>query len=69
MAKSKAKLQPEVPVAAAVEEPRYTKLDLLQSKKFRHLRDVITALLDDNKTYTIGEAEALIDRFLKGKVN
>ena len=69
MAKSKAKLQPEAPVVAAVEEPRYSKVALLQSKKFRHLRDVINALLDENKTYTIEEAEALIGRFMKGKVN
>jgi len=69
MAKSKAKLPQEEPAVAVVEELRYYKIDLLQSKKFRHQRDVISALLEDNKTYTIGEVENLIDSFMKGKVN
>ena len=67
MAKSNKKQQ--APVEAAAETPRYTKADLLNSKKFRHQRDIVAALLDENKTYTIEEAEALIGRFMKGKVN
>lgn len=66
-AKNAKKQQAQAPDAA--DALRYTKADLLNSKRFRHQRDLITALLDENKTYTIEEAEAIIGRFLKGKVN
>ena len=66
-AKNAKKQQAQAPGAA--DALRYTKADLLNSKRFRHQRDIVEALLDENKTYTIGEAEALIGRFMKGKVN
>ncbi len=66
-AKNAKKQQAQAPGAA--DALRYTKADLLNSKRFRHQRDLITALLDENKTYAIEEAEALIGRFLKGQVN
>ncbi len=67
-AKNAKKQQAQAPEVAA-DVLRYTKADLLNSKRFRHQRDLITALLDENKTYAIEEAEALIGRFLKGQVN
>lgn len=69
MANKNAKKQQAQAPEVAADVLRYTKADLLNSKRFRHQRDLIAALLDENKTYTIEEAKALIGRFLKGQVN
>lgn len=69
MANKNAKKQQAQALEVAADALRYTKADLLNSKRFRHQRDIVEALLDESKTYTIEEAEALIGRFLKGKVN
>lgn len=46
----------------------YTKEQLLASKRYANRRDVISALLDDGKTYTLTEVERLMNKFMKGKV-
>lgn len=57
--------------AAQVEAPAaaYTKEQLAASKKYANRRDLIGALLENGKTYTLAEADALIEQFMKGKVN
>lgn len=47
---------------------RYTKEDLLNSKRYRHRRDLLDAILENGKTYTIQEVDNKIDKFMKGKV-
>lgn len=58
--------------AEAAEAPTtataYTKEQLLASRRYANRRDVISALLDDGKTYTLSEVEKLMNRFMKGKV-
>lgn len=58
--------------AEAAEAPvtgtAYTKEQLLASKRYASRRDVISVLLEDGKTYTLAEAERLMNRFMKGKV-
>lgn len=54
----------EAPVTATV----YTKEQLLASNRYANRRDVISALLDDGKTYTLTEVERLLNKFMKGKV-
>lgn len=49
-------------------EPTFTKEQLISSMKFRHRRDALAVCLDDNKKYTLGEAEKALADFLKGKV-
>ena len=49
-------------------EQRFEKKQLLTSKKYASKRDLIAALLDEGKQYTIAEVEHLIDRYRKGKV-
>lgn len=49
-------------------EPSFNKRRLLESKKYASKRDIISALLDEEKQYTIAEVEYLIDRYKKGKV-
>lgn len=50
-------------------EPVFTKQQLIKSKRFENRRDALCALLDDSKSYTINQAQAMIDKFMKGQVN
>ena len=47
----------------------YTKEQLAASKRYANRRDLIRALLEDGKAYTLKEADALIEKYMKGKVN
>ena len=46
----------------------FTKADLLRSKRYRFKRDILNALLEDGKTYTIREVDSLIRTFLSKEV-
>ncbi len=46
----------------------YTKDELKEAERFKGRRDIIEALFDEEKTYGIDEAEAIIEGFLKGRV-
>lgn len=46
----------------------FTKAQLLESRKYRNRKDVVNALLEDDRTYTMDEADTLINKFMKGKV-
>lgn len=50
------------------EPVRYTKTQLASAKRYREKKDLITALLEEGKSYTTEEADQLIDTFMKGKV-
>lgn len=54
-------------MAAAV-PVRYTKEQLMASKRYSKRRDLAAALLEDGGSYTIGEAGRIIEQYLKGKV-
>nr|DAM62223.1 MAG TPA: hypothetical protein [Caudoviricetes sp.] len=47
---------------------KFTKQQLAESKRFKKKRDLLEALLEDNEEYTIAEADALIDGYLRKKV-
>ncbi len=53
------------PVSKA-SEPTFTKEQLVNSKLFKHRRYALAACLDDDKKYTIKEAEKLLNK-LKGE--
>ena len=56
-------------VAAEVTmEPKFSKESLINSKRFRHQRDVASAVLADGEEYTITEVEVMIAEYMKGKV-
>lgn len=57
------------PTASAVDEPKFSKVTLLNSKRFQNKQDLVSAILIDGTEYTIKEAEAMIQKYLKGKVN
>lgn len=48
------------------EELKFKKSSFLDSKKYK--RDLINALLEDDREYTISEVDTIIDNFRKGKV-
>lgn len=41
---------------------------MLASKKFNSRKDLLKAVLSENKRYSISEAEKKIEEFMKGKV-
>jgi hypothetical protein len=49
-------------------EHKFSKEQLLASGRFRERRDLIDALLDGKKQYTIRNVEEIIENYLKGKV-
>lgn len=61
-----AKTNPTAP--AEGQAPAYSKAQLAASQKYANRRDLISALLDDGKTYTLDEVDTLIEKFMKGKV-
>lgn len=71
---ARTKTNPEAAEAAAPGaepvkvEATFTKGQLVASKHFQHRRDVIRAVLEDDKRYTIKQAQALIDDFFGRKV-
>lgn len=50
------------------QETAYGKQQLIESNKYSRKRDLITALLEDGKSYTFSQVDAIVDKFLKGKV-
>ena len=54
--------------ASAVQEPKFTKRALVNSKRFCNERDLVSALLVDDVEYTIAEVETKIAEYMKGMV-
>lgn len=49
-------------------EKKFTKEQLLKSERYRHCQDLLSALLEDRKTYSIAEVEKRIKDFLERKM-
>lgn len=48
-------------------QARFSKEDLVKSKKYQHRRDLLNAILEDDKEYTIQEVDSKIEKFMKGR--
>lgn len=48
---------------------RYTKKQLAEAEHFHSRRDMIEALLENGRVYTVSEADQVIHEFMKGKVS
>lgn len=46
----------------------FDKQQLVKSKRFKRYSDILEAVLQDGKKYTVAEAEKAVDKFMKGKV-
>lgn len=71
MAKAKKKQAPApipVEVSAAPAEERFSKRVILLAEPYKFSGALIDALLEDDKTYTLAEVDALLEGYLKGKV-
>lgn len=49
-------------------EPKFSKHQLLKSKKYQHRVDVLNLLLKDDNQYTMKEVDKLINDFMNRKV-
>lgn len=49
-------------------ELKFTKEQLLNSKKYSNNKDILVALLTDGKSYSHSEVTKLIEDFMKGAV-
>lgn len=47
---------------------KFTKEQILASKRYENRRDALGVLLADGKSYTHEEVDALLGKFMKGKV-
>ncbi|MCL2488371.1 MAG: hypothetical protein FWE80_06780 [Oscillospiraceae bacterium] len=48
--------------------PKFTKDQLLGSKRYTGRRDLLGVLLDGGKSYTRDEVDEIIKKFMEGKV-
>lgn len=46
----------------------FTKEQILASKKYSNRRDILGAILLDDKTYTLERIDSLLEKFMKGMV-
>ena len=59
-----------VPSEKQRSEPvRFSKANLLTVRRFEDRRDLLTALLDDGKQYSVQEAEDIMNGFLRKVVD
>ena len=49
--------------------PSFTREQLLTFHRYRERRDLLGVLLENERRYTCDEVDALVDNFMKGKVN
>lgn len=66
VARKTAKIQKDEQVPQT--EPKFTKEQIVAAKRFQHRRDLVAAVLDDGKQYTMTEVETLMEKYMKGKV-
>ena len=50
------------------ESTKFSKEQILASKKYSNRRDVLVAILTDDKSYTLEQVDSLLEKFMKGKV-
>lgn len=49
-------------------EPQFSKEQIAVSEKYRNQRDLVDALLENGKKYTIATVDSLIEKYKKGQV-
>ena len=49
-------------------EPMFSKEQILVSARFANRRDLVDALLDEDKSYTIETVDNLVEKYMKGQV-
>ena len=67
MAKTTTKVGEEE-IKLVMDDNKYSKQQILKSKKYSDKQDLINALLKDHTQYSITEVDELINNFMKGVV-
>lgn len=49
-------------------EQRFSKEQIAASERYRDQKDLVDALLEEGKEYTLKAVDGMIDKYLKGKV-
>ena len=49
-------------------EIKFSKEQLVKSKKFSGQQDLLNTILEDDKQYTLDEVVSMVEKYLKGKV-
>lgn len=49
-------------------EPVFSKEQILASDRYANRRDLVDALLDEDKSYTMKTVDNLIEKYMKGQV-
>lgn len=52
-----------------VEQVQFPKEQILSANKYSNRKDILGVLLEDGKEYSFDQVDALMDDFMKGKVN
>jgi len=50
-------------------EVKFSKSQLIESKRFSGLKDLLNTILEDGKEYTLDKVVSKVDKYMKGKVN
>lgn len=50
------------------QEPKFSRGQILASARYRNRKDLVSALLEEDGTYTMEEVSQKVDQFMKGKV-
>ena len=67
MAKTTTKVGEEE-IKVVMDDNKYSKQQILKSKKYSDKQDLINALLKDNSQYTLSQVDKIINDFMKGVV-
>lgn len=64
------KVNTSLPGQEAVElvEPMFSKSQLVRCGRYQDRKDLVDALLDDGKKYTMEQVDKMIGEFMKGRV-
>lgn len=65
-AKNKTTVQAEVQEKVQSVQKMFSKEQILASARYHNRRDLVDALLDEDKSYTIEEVDNAISKFMKG---
>jgi len=58
----------EVSKEVVQDDIKHTKEALLTSNKYKHKRDLLNTILENEKSYTFSEVEEKLNTFLQGEV-
>lgn len=67
MAKTTTKVGEEE-IKVVMDDNKYSKQQILKSKKYSDKQDLINALLKDNSQYTLSQVDKILNDFMKGVV-